>query len=219
MSVVASPTDATHNVMRVELRDGDRYLGAARAEVADRKGPRDDPNTYPNWPDHLQERWYGWRTYLEPGFPSPGPPYWRTTITQWHSHNSKVLAPPFAIIVDRGKFELYRMGSPYVDATGNLWRGEASTGVWHTFLFHAQWSLDADRGFFELWHNGISVVPRTSGATAAPDATFDEPRRSLSPPAPVYLKQGLYRDSKITDTQVLYHDTMRVGTTRAQVEP
>jgi hypothetical protein len=216
ITVVPSPTDATRKVMRVELRGDDRYRGAARAEVVDRKGPRDDPNTYPNWPDHLQERWYGWKTYLAPGFPSPG---W-TTIAQWHSHNSDVLAPPFAIVVDRGRFEFFHMHRNFVDANGDEWRdGEAATGTWHTFLFHVRWSPHADKGFAELWHNGVNVVPRTSSVTTAPDRTFDGDRRALSPPAPVYVKQGLYRDPSIRETQVAYHDAMRIGTARAHVEP
>lgn len=211
MSVTASPTDPLHNVMRAELRGGDVAVDPwdgkprSRAEAWDRRGS--PVNDYSTWPDGQgSERWYGWRTYLEPGFPSPPPPEW-TVITQWQDWNVPG-EPPFSLVVDSGKFELQSA------FRGFTWAGQATEGQWHTFLFHVRWSPSSLIGFVELWHNGTLVVPRTAMATMAWDKT-QLPYR----PSPVYLRQGMYRSTTIPDTAVLYHDTVRIGETRAQVEP
>ncbi len=209
MTVVPSPTDSAHRVMRVELRDGDAAVDPwdgqvrQRAEAWDRKGP-EDRTKYSTWPDpEGSERWYGWRTYLAPGFPSLPTAQW-TVITQWQDVNVPG-SPPYALVIDGSKFELHSRGSEI-----EPWEAPATPGTWHEFLFHVKWSPSSLIGFVELFHNGATAIPKTSMKTMDYDLVF---------PSPVYIRQGIYREKTITATQVLYHDTLRVGTMRAQVEP
>ena len=68
-------------------------------------------------------------------------------------------------------------------------------------------------GIVEAWHNGV-LRYRSVGF---PTSVFEQ--RSAVRPAPVYVQHGIYRDKRITQTAVLYHDTFRVGANRADVEP
>ena len=79
-------------------------------------------------------------------------------------------------------------------------------GVWHDFVLHVRWSASADLGFVELWYDGQKVLERTVLQT-------------LFAGTYTYLKQGLYRDSAIQPTGVVYHDGMTIGTSLADVAP
>lgn len=203
LSVVPSPTDPTTNVMRVELRHGDVFntgSGAAnRSEVYGRR-----PTGGGTWPDgDGTERWYGWSTYFEPGFPVVS--NW-AVITQWHHDNGN---PPLAIAVHNGYIELNHRGA-------ELWRSAtpAATGVWHRFVAHMKWSPLSAVGFVELWHNGVQVVPKTFLETE------DWCLQGLPPqPCPNYLKMGIYRDAATIPPAVLYHGSMKVGTDMSSVLP
>src|SRR3954454_3465521 len=108
ISVAASPTDPTRNVMRVELQTGDDYNGSNRSEALARHG---DPDTPSGWPDgDNAERWYGWRTYLRPDFPIV--PKW-TVFAQ--SHNDDDKRPPLAMVIVDGLIDIHT-------ATMTLWQ-------------------------------------------------------------------------------------------------
>jgi hypothetical protein len=204
ISVVPSPSDPSHNVMRVEMQGGDLFQGRARAEVAGRYAPDTG-----NWPDVPPvSRWYGWKTFLAPGFPGALP--W-TIITQWKGWNcdEPECNPLFSIIVDGNNFEFHRQrANPKQLAS---WPG-ATRGTWHTFVVHMYWSPTFG-GIVELWHNGVQRYRNVGSTTAA----FQKGLGTI--PAPVYVQHGIYRDETITDTAVLYHDTFRVGETQAAVQP
>jgi hypothetical protein len=207
MSVAASPTDPTKNVMRVELRNGDVFVtggvGYNRAEVYARHG---NVNDYSAWPDgDNTERWYGWSTYFEPGFPAVS--NW-ASIVQWHSMAGGT--PPLSINTQYGYVELNHYGA-------ETWRSATpvQTGTWHTFVAHVKWSAVEALGFVELWHNGVQVVPKTAMATeqcCAVQGVFVRPY-------PNFLKMGIYRDPNTVPTAVLYDGPMRVGLDRQSVEP
>jgi Polysaccharide lyase len=207
ITVVPSPTDPSHNVMRVEMRGGDLFAGPgevegrARAEVAGRYAPDTG-----NWPDvPPTSRWYGWKTFLEPGFPGALP--W-TIITQWKSPNCNGCNPLFSLVVDGENFEFHRqLANPKQLAS---WPG-ATRGTWHSFVVHVFWSPTFG-GIVEVWHNGVQRYQNVGSTTAV----FQEGGLN---PAPVYVQHGIYRDASITGTAVLYHDTFRVGETQAAVQP
>jgi hypothetical protein len=218
MSVTASPTDATKKVMRVELRHGDEFVtgGVAynRAEVYGRHG--NSGNYTMGWPDgENTERWYGWSTYFPSDFPSPPPPRW-TIITQWPSMAGGT--PPFAMAMSRGKVGLNYDESHLRDGdTTPLWisANTVTDNSWHTFVAHISWSWWSNLGFVELWHNGVQVVPKTFMATTRCCAV----QGTAVNPYPTYLKMGIYRSPEIPETAVLYHGPMRIGTSKAMVEP
>lgn len=218
MTVVPSPTNPAHNVMRVELRDDDDRaedpwdkVTRQRAEAWDRKGPEDRAR-YSQWPDpEGSERWYGWRTYLAPGFPSLPKEQW-SVLTQFQDVEVSG-PPPFALLIDGSNFELHSRGNQVAGASGNPWQAPATPGMWHEFLFHVKWSPNPLVGFAELWHNGTKVIPEKKMAT------MDYEVAGVLYPSPVYVRQGLYRHVSIDVNQTLYHDTLRVGLTKEQVLP
>ena len=87
-----------------------------------------------------------------------------------------------------------------------LWSTPLVRGVWHDFVFHVIWSSNPDLGLVELWYDGTKVIEAKAWQTLYPGETN-------------YLKQGLYRDSAIQPTAVVYHDGMTIGTTLADVAP
>jgi hypothetical protein len=86
------------------------------------------------------------------------------------------------------------------------WQTALERGKWHDFIFEVNWSEDPSVGYFQVWYDGQVVVPKQSGATLLPGGQG------------VYLKQGLYRDASVTETQEIYHTGMTLGTTLADVQ-
>ena len=216
ISVAASPTDSSKKVMRVELRNGDDFLGANRAEVYGRFGNVNDYSPSA-WPDgDGTERWYGWSTYLNASFPSPPSPNW-TVVAQWHSMAHGV--PPLALVVQEGKLKLNAWDWTDNEGAVPLWNNppNATTGTWHTFVMHVKWSALPGVGFVELWHNGndVPAVPKTYLPTEKCCAV----QGTSVWPYPNFLKMGIYRNPEIQETGVLFHGPRRIGLDKDSVRP
>jgi len=139
------------------------------------------------------EYWYRWQTMFDPSFPSADT--WQL-FTQWH-HTGPNGSPPVEFFV-RGERINLNVGSE------TQWSAPLKRGVWHDFVFHVRWSPNRSVGFVELWFNGERVLPKRFLATQ-----FEGQLN--------YLKQGLYRNSTVGPTGVVYHDGFTMGRTQADV--
>jgi hypothetical protein len=92
-----------------------------------------------------------------------------------------------------------------VGKCGYLWIEQIEKGKWYEILLHVKWSTSSD-GFVEGWvqKDGGTQIPFSpyKGVTLNPNGPAD---------TTVYLKQGLYRNSLINETQTLWHDGMVVA--------
>lgn len=142
------------------------------------------------------ERYYHWRTLWPADYAAQD--VWQI-FTQWH-HFTGGGSPPMAFLVWG---EEVRLG---IQTGEVLWSTPLERGRWHDFVFHVGWSSDPGRGYVELWYDGRIAMPRS-------------PRATMFPGQGVYLKQGLYRSSRVQADQVLFHRGMTVGTTLDDVWP
>jgi hypothetical protein len=191
--VVRNPKREGNYAARFEVREGDTQAATTgvRAElIAERDGGR--------MATAGDERWYSWSTLFPPEYPVSD--QWQTFV-QWKNEGTG--SPPLAMTV-KGDEILLSGGEQ--NEFHEFWKAPMDRGRWHDFVAHIRWSADAHTGFVELWHNGRRVVPRTPTATLY----RDEDGGAI----PNYLKIGLYRSSAIQDTQVVYHDALRVAPSR-----
>jgi Polysaccharide lyase len=142
------------------------------------------------------DRYYAWSTWFDVEYPSETT--WQV-FTQWH-HTGNTGSPPLEMDVYAEELRLYTRG------TTVLWSAPLVRGVWHDFILHVRWSADASVGFVELWHDGVKVLDRKTLAT-------------LYAGQSALMKQGLYRDSSIVPTAVVFHDGMTVATALSDVLP
>ncbi len=139
------------------------------------------------------ESWYRWNTMFAEDYPSADT--WQLFL-QWH-HRGNDGSPPLQFQV-RGEEIKMRANKEFV------WSAPLVRGQWNEFLLHVKWSSDPDEGFVELWHNGQLALPKTFTPTQYPGELN-------------YLKMGLYRDDKIKEPGVLWHDGLVIGTELADV--
>jgi Polysaccharide lyase len=197
LRVVRRPRRDGRYAARFEVRGGDVQAATTgiRAElIAERDRGR---KTMAG-----DERWYAWSTLFARDYAISD--QWQTFV-QWK--NDGTGSPPLAMTVQGDEIR-FTGGSQ--NGFERFWRGPIERGHWHDFVAHVRWSPHPGRGLVELWHDGRRVVSRTPAATMYKD---DRGR-----PIPNYLKIGLYRSSAIDAPQVLYHDALRVGASRAAVE-
>jgi hypothetical protein len=129
------------------------------------------------------EYFYRWSTMFASDFPSAKT--WQL-FTQWH-HSGDNGSPPVEFYVNGETIYLRVQGSTVV------WSTPLVRGQWQDFIFHVKWSSRSSVGFVELYHNGQLVLPKRYVATLYSGQTN-------------YLKVGLYRNSTIAPTGVVYHD-------------
>jgi hypothetical protein len=129
------------------------------------------------------EYFYKWSTMFASDFPSAAT--WQL-FTQWH-HSGDSGSPPVEFYVNGETIYLRVQGSTVV------WTTPLVRGQWQDFIFHVKWSANSSVGFVELYRNGQLVLPKRYVATMYSGQTN-------------YLKVGLYRNSTIAPTGVVYHD-------------
>jgi hypothetical protein len=191
--LVGDPVAQGRNAVRIEVRQGDVWQGSPgnRAELVKWTGETEG-----------DEAWYQWSTMFAPDFPHEST-QWQIW-TQWHTDRGGT-QPMLKFWASN---DTIGMSTTPADATGHPltttthWTAPIDRGQWHAIRLHVRWSSSKDRGFVELWHDGVQVVPPTPAATLLPDGS------------PNYLKQGLYRSASIGPTAVLYHDAMTMTVVR-----
>ncbi|WP_257458635.1 heparin lyase I family protein [Archangium lipolyticum] len=141
------------------------------------------------------EYYYRWNTMFASDFPSAKT--WQL-FTQWH-HSGDNGSPPVEFYVNGETIYLRLQGSTVV------WSTPLVRGQWLDFIFHVKWSASSSTGFVELYLNGQLVLPKKYSATLYSGMTN-------------YLKVGLYRNSTIAPTGVVYHDGWVQGRSLADVQ-
>jgi hypothetical protein len=191
IQVVASPVRQGRYAARFEVRNGDNPIGYGdRAEVQTATGESEG-----------QERWYAWSTMLAPDFPRSSA--WQV-ISQWHANADG--SPPLGFFVTNDSIVLkaHRYSGPgSLIGITDVWTGPARRGEWQDILMHVKWSGSDQVGFVELWING---VPQRFD-----DGSTRRMIRTLTPGVGAYFKQGLYRQSGISGTGVVFHDGFRMS--------
>lgn len=201
LTVVEEPVWEGRYALKATVRPGDLVENGARAEVV--------LSTIQDRAYEGEELWYRWATYFPEDWVFN--PYWHV-FTQWHQGLDYGMgSPPVAFCIDKYGYLYLTHMSGYYDSlqqwgAGTMWRTPLVKGRWIEFLFHVKWSRSWTEGFIELWVDGVHVVPLTYTANMDSDGL-------------VYLKQGLYRNRATTITQTVYHDGMKIGRTREEVEP
>jgi hypothetical protein len=142
------------------------------------------------------EYYYRWKVMFPADYPSVRT--WQL-FTQWH-HDGCCGSPPVEFYVYGDEMRLRLTNG------ADAWTAPLARGTWHEFVFHVKWSSNPSVGFFELWHNREKAVAKRYQATMYAGATN-------------YLKLGLYRNSTITQTSVVYHDGFIQATQLADVLP
>lgn len=142
------------------------------------------------------EYYYRWRVLFPADYPKVNT--WQL-FTQWH-HDGCCGSPPVEFYVYGDELRLRLTNG------ADVWTAPLVRGVWNELVFHVKWSSDPAVGFVELWHNREKAVARRNAATMYAGAKN-------------YLKLGLYRNSNITQTGVVYHDGFIQATQLADVLP
>ena len=149
-----------------------------------------------------EQRWYAWSTMLASDFPRTNA--WQV-ISQWHANADG--SPPLAFFAEGDSIELqaHRFSGPGAEIDiKDIWTGPMKRGQWQDIQMHVKWSGSDSVGFVELWIDGVQQ--------RFDDGTTKRFIRTLTPGVGAYFKQGLYRQSGIAGTGVVYHDGFRMST-------
>jgi hypothetical protein len=185
---------------RFELHDGDNpgfSPGTERDEIlVDERAGGDEGD----------EGWYQWSTQFGTPFPLDHATQGWGLVAQWHDQSNG--SPPVGWYTDNtdGKWGLAinRQSSPGVFINNpTIWETPLAQGTWQDIKMHIKWSANDTVGFVELWHNGSRV--NFTGAPCAGQTRCTI--RTLVPGGGgTYFKQGIYRQSAVNGTAVVYHD-------------
>ncbi|WP_343213370.1 polysaccharide lyase [Archangium violaceum] len=187
--VVNSPVREGRYALKVTVHQGDDPINASGNRNELLYLDRAEPGT---------EYFYKWSTLFPSSFPRSSK--W-ALFTQWH-HDGNGGSPPLEFYVVDDQINL-RMGGQ----SGKIvWRAPLQREHWNDFVLHVKWSPSASTGFVELYHDGKVVLPKTKVATQ-----YSGQRN--------YLKMGLYRDSSIAPTGIVFHDGFAMATSLADVMP
>ena len=150
--------------------------------------------------------WFGFSTYLAPGFPEN--PEWQL-ITQFKQNFDG--SPPLGLYVEQGQYKVEGgYGHPAGPMPFTIAIGPATTGQWVDWVWHVKFSADPAVGFVEVWRDGAPVLPHY-----APISGTLYPGTGSR--AGSYVKTGPYRDPSVTAPATMYLDDWRIGTSRAAV--
>ena len=199
------------HVLRFEVQPGDLYNSsgqlAPRAEVMGRTPASFSGTPAGQWPDPPGAvRWYGFRLFVPADFITAIDTTW-LTFTQWKGYRGG--SPPIALEIKRDGLRLggARTNAGLIPRDGNL--GKIRRGTWTRLVVGLHLSPSPSEGWVEVWRDGELRLPRTAVATM--DLIDGQPD-------PVYLKQGIYRDTRWTCTHVLYFSPVTIGTSRSDVD-
>jgi hypothetical protein len=200
ITVVTSPVRQGRYAARVEVRPGDRISTGERAELL--RNPDGDEREGAAY-------YYGWSMLFPEGWTEPRG--WGIVL-QFHSGFR--VPPPLALNARGDELLVQGGGGQHDDRRtyGATVLPTLQKGVWHDFVMYVRW--DRDHGVIRIWHKlasqrrfrlrvtlrGVSNIQTDDG----------RPHRNA-------MRIGLYRDRGGRNTNVLFHDAMRRGTTFAEV--
>jgi hypothetical protein len=189
--LVTSPVRQGRFAARVEVHRGDNPIGFGdRAQINMSTGEREG-----------QVRWYSWSTRVASNFPRYDA--WQV-LAQWHANADG--SPPIGFFVegDDLALQVHRTASPgHVLSVVDIWRGPLLRGRWRDIRMHVRWSGSDRRGWVELWIDGVRQ--------RFDDGSTRRYIRTMFPGIGNYFTMGLYRQSGLARTGVVYHDAFRMS--------
>lgn len=211
--VVGSPARNGRYAARFEVRPGDlRTSAGERAEVA---------RHWAGQEGHGQDYYYSFSMYLPTGWAQEQDGF-RIPI-QWHSVNSQLngKSPPpplaFAFLPRRERPNGMGQGGLYADMRGgNLTRPAVTTtkvpvlplpirtGIWHDFVVYVYWHRG--QGDLKVWHKTSDQRGFTLRAQINDRPNLYYITSPYSSTSKVFVRQGLFRRTHTTRTNVIHHD-------------
>jgi Polysaccharide lyase len=174
---------------RFELRAGDVVASGNRVEITSGTSQAFSEGT---------ESWIRQATLISDiGFTEDG---WRI-VRQHHSSGG---SPAIAVFVE---VDPLRFHVGHGDGSRDDWTSPPiSRNTWYDLTIHWR-SASNNGGFVEVWFAPVGQIPqmvaRTDNVTTREDHS--------------YYKTGLYRNNSISETDVVFHDGVCMGSTQAQV--
>jgi hypothetical protein len=200
IQVVTNPISQGNYAYRMELRYGDNPSGC-RSTLA--SGPTSKLGTC-----HLiksgDEAFYGWSVFL-PSDSVIKSDKWRLVL-QFKGIGSG--SPPVSLNLNN---DAWILNNRPTTSSGNLhiWKAPARKDVWEKFMMHIKWSENPKIGFLELYYNDGLVLPQKFTSTI---------HIKDGKPVTNFVALGLYRDSSIKQTDILYHDGFVAGQSYEEVK-
>lgn len=217
-TIVTSPSPVRKGryAAKFVVRDGDQYhqTSGERVEVSTPVDMRDVRA------GEGDEYFYAWSTYIPQDFPKVV--NWFPCFINWHSVDGGTQAPiSVGINTDENMIRLQTAaGHGSADDKGLLDLvhfypiiTDLQRDTWVDYVLHVKWTIE-DTGLIEVWYKYESDDTYTKAIDL-----HDLPTLQQSPfwyggkVMPVYQKVGLYRSASEDTTQVIYHDSVVVGTT------
>ena len=149
---------------------------------------------------------FGFSTYLEPGFPTDT--HWQSLVQFTQNIDG---APPLGLYVEDGSYRIEGgYGSPGGAQPFNKPIHSVATGRWVDWVVHVVFSPDPKVGYVEVWADGAPVLERYAppGSTLYP---------SSSAPISGYVTFGYARLPTIPTPGTVVFDDLRIGTTAGAV--
>jgi hypothetical protein len=106
---------------------------------------------------------------------------------QWHSNSG---SPPLSIHAENGNISLQN------DRSGGYSKNVCpiDPGKWHDYVLHVKWSSSSS-GLVEMWQDGKKLISYNAANCVGSESN--------------YLKMGIYRDAKHSNTHVVWHDSVK----------
>lgn len=187
---VQAVADDRLQVLRDDARQGQFALKATVHQGDNPIGASGNRNevAYMSLEPSGSERVYRWQTKFPADYPSVDT--WQL-FTQFH-HIGPNGSPPV---------QFYVRGEEIILAVDNqeVWTMPLERDRWIDFIFRAKWSADPAVGFVELYVDDRLVLPKMMARTQFPGEEN-------------YLKQGLYRDAKVSPSASVLLDGMVIAT-------
>ena len=196
IAVVRKPVEQGRYSVRFELRNGDRWhgdVGKSRAEAT--IGPQ-----VGYAPRNGGDYWHRFSFLVPRGTPLSSQVGDSLHITQSWAVDLSGFFAGLTFRHDALTFD---------NRSGEVWRmpiRAVRRNHWYTILWHSHYSKDPSRGFDELWVDGREAGKRYAQTFSRTGSTN-------------YFKFGLYRMDHGQGTARIFFDDLRVGTSRAQVDP
>lgn len=197
-------TDATKGyAARFEVRQGDPGIYGAGGP------PRSEVLTAFNVPElgegHVTRQSFSVK--FDPTFPTAASDAVWSLTNQWHAQSDG--SPPVQFVVRSNNAWTLRVIKWDKPATSggtatvqDIWSTPLALGQWHDMEMRTYWSASDDKGFIELWRNGVRQK--------FSDGSFTYRVRTLTPGGGSnYYKEGLYRADQPA-TGVVYHTGYRL---------
>ncbi len=184
---------------RVELRHGDNPSGNRATLASGPSGKLGQCHIIKNG----DEAFYGWSVYL-PSKTFETVDKWRLVLQFKGVHSG---SPPISLNI---KGSNWLLNNRPTASSGEIhrWKSPLQKDTWEKFMMHIKWSTDPNDGFIELVYNGNLVLPKLNVANI---------HLASGKPVDNFVALGIYRDSSIPFTDVIFHDGFAAGQSYEEV--